>query len=261
MKAFKNNNEFFFNTLYPVIGVHKENVNAFTIYSQPKFNDYLKLLGATETGPITDAELSVIQDIKDSIQNMIIINKTVDRDRLDFDLAIIFHSNLKKLGWGRYLLDEYNMWRWFSMNYFLKETFWRRGEVKWNKKLYVDSAKSTYDHLVGTRTRDIFPRRYFLIGERLYHPEGEYSLANKLSQLCKESKYGGFGNLMLNMIDTKLSSPNDHVSKIISEVLFTQGKLADDKEVARAFGRYNGFKRRLLNSANKDVFENEICIG
>jgi hypothetical protein len=59
------------------------------------------------------------------------------------------------------------------------------------------------------------------------------------------------------MIDTKLLSPNDHVSKIIAEVLFTQGKLAEDKEVVRAFVRYNGFKRRLLNTADKEVFEKE----
>ena len=147
------------------------------------------------------------------------------------------------------------------MNYFLKEVFWRRGEEKKKKGLVVESAKATYDHLVGKRTRDIFPRRYFLIGERLYDKEKKYELAKKLSRLSKESKSGGFGNLVLNMIDTKLLSPNDHVSKIISEVLFTQGKLAEDKEVVRAFVRYNGFKRRLLNTAAKEIFEKEICIG
>ena len=40
-----------------------------------------------------------------------------------------------------------------------------------------------------------------------------------------------------------------------------QGKLAEDKEVVRAFTRYNGFKRRLLNTASKEIFETEICIG
>lgn len=261
MKSFKNNNEFFLNTLHPDVGEHTENVNAFNIYSQEKFNNYLKLLGANEIGSISDKEIAAIEKIKDEINKLKKENKTTDKDRLEFELAIIFHSNLKKLNWGRWMLDDYNMWRWLSMNFFLKEAFWRRGEEKKNKGLVIESAKATYDHLVGKRTRDIFPRRYFLIGERLFDKERKYALLLKLSKLAKESRSGGFGNLILNIIDTKLLSPNDHVSKVISEVLFTQGKLAEDKEVVRAFVRYNGFKRRLLNTADKEIFEKEICIG
>jgi hypothetical protein len=109
--------------------------------------------------------------------------------------------------------------------------------------------------------KDIFPRRYYLIGERLYDPCKKYELLRRLSDLSKESKSGGFGNLILNLIDTKLLSPNDHVAKVISEVLFVNGKLAEDKEVVRAFVRYNGFRRRLLNTASKEIFEKEICVG
>jgi hypothetical protein len=261
MKSFKNNNEFFLNTLHPAVEQHTENVNAFNIYTQDKFNKYLATLGADEVGDISNKEIEIIQKIKNDIEQLRNANKSVDKDRLEFDLAIIFHSNLKKLNWGRYLLDDYNMWRWLSMNNFLKEVLWRRGEDKKKKGLVVESAKATYDHLVGKRARDIFPRRYFLIGERLFDPEKGYTLAENLAKLSKESKAGGFGNLILNMIDTKLLSPNDHVSKMISQVLFTQGKLAEDKEVVRAFVRYNGFKRRLLNTASKDIFEQEICIG
>lgn len=261
MKSFKNNNEFFLNTLHPDVINHTENVNAFNIYSQDRFNAYLKMLGADEAGEITDEEIEVIEKIKEEIEMLKSENGNVDKDRLEFDLAIIFHSNLKRLNWGRWLLDEYSMWRWLSMNYFLKEAFWRRGEDKKARGLVVESAKSTYDHLVGRRTRDIFPRRYFLIGERLFDKEGKYDLVKKLAKLSREGKSGGFGNLVLNLIDTKLISPNDHVSKMISEVLFTRGKVAEDKEVVRAFVRYNGFKRRLLNTASREVFEREICIG
>lgn len=261
MKSFKNNNEFFRNTLHPDIGEHTENVNAFNIYTQEKFNTYLKGLGADEIGTITDNELAVIEKIKEEIQELKKINQNINKDRLEFDLAIIFHSNLKKLNWGKWLLDDYNMWRWVSMNFFLKEVFWRRGEEKKKKGLVVESAKATYDHLVGKRVRDIFPRRYFIIGERLFDNQKKYELLQKLSKLSKESNSGGFANLVLNLIDTKLISPNDHVAKTISEVLFFQGKIALDKEVVRAFTRYNGFKMRLLNMAPKEIFEKEICIG
>jgi hypothetical protein len=261
MKFFKNNNEFFLKTLHPDVAEHVENVNAFNIYSQAKFNAYLKKLGAEEVGEISADEILTIDKIKIEIKRMITENKNVDKDRLEFDLAIIFHSNLKELNWGRYLLDNYGMWRWLSMNFFLKETFWRRGEEKMKKGQVVDSAKATFDHLVGKRIRDIFPRRYFFIGERLFDRDDGYQLLKKLSTLSKESKSGGFGNLILNLIDTKLISPNDHVAKAISEVLFTKGKMAEDKEVVRAFVRYNGFKRRLLNTASKNLFEEEICTG
>ena len=247
MKSFKNNNEFFLNTLHPDVGEHTENVNAFNIYTQDKFNTYLKKLGADEIGTVTEKEMSVIEKIKEQIEKLKKENQNVDKDRLEFDLA--------------WLLDDYNMWRWLSMNYFLKEVLWRRGEEKKKKGLVAESAKATYDHLVGKRTRDIFPRRYFIIGERLFDSEKKYELLQKLSTLSKESRSGGFGNLISNMVDTKLLSPKDYVSKSFSEILFTEGKLADDKEVLRAFVRYNSYKKRLLNMANKDIYRNEICIG
>ncbi|MCE3226991.1 MAG: hypothetical protein K0S32_1542 [Bacteroidetes bacterium] len=261
MKFFKNNTNFFLNILYPGIEDQPENVNAFNIYSQEKFNTYIKKLGAEEEGTVSNKEIQIIEKIKSDIENLKNKYKTIDKDRLEFDLALIFHSNLKELNWGRYLLDDYSMWRWLSTNHFLKEVLWRRGEDKKKKGLVIESAKSTFDHLIGKRTRDIFPRRYFLIGERLYDKEKKYELLNKLAVLSRENKTGGFGNLVLNLIDTKLLSPNDNVSKTISQVLFTQNELAEDKEVVRAFTRYNGFKKRLLNNAGKDIFEKEICIG
>lgn len=261
MKSFKNKNEFFQNTLHPDVEGHTENVNAFNLYSQEKFNAYLKKLGAEETGTITDEEIIVIKNIKNEIESLKVKNKDTDKDRMEFDLAIVFHSNLKKLKWGRWLLDDNNMWRWLSMNYFLKEVLWRRGEDKKEKGMVLESARDVYNHLVGKRTRDIFPRRYFIIGERLYDSQNKYSLLIKLSKLSKEKKTGGFGNLISNLVDTKLLSPNDYVSKSISEILFTEGKLSDDKEVLKAFVRYNSFKKRLLNTAKKEVLRKEICKG
>ena len=261
MKSFKNNNEFFLNTLHPDVSENPENVNAFNIYTQENFNLYLKKLGAEEVGTITPLEIEVVENIKEEIEKLKKKSLGIDKERLEFDLAIIFHSNLKKLKWGRWLLDDYSMWRWLSMNYFLKEVLWRRGEEKKQKSLVRDSAKAVFNHLIGKRARDIFPRRYFIIGERLYDQQNQYELLQKLAKLSKESDSGGFGNLILNLIDTKLISPNDYVAKTISEVLFLQRKPALDKEVVRAFVRYNGFKKRLLNTASKELFEKEICIG
>jgi hypothetical protein len=261
MKSFKNNIEFFSKTLHPDVTEHRDNVNAFNLFNQKKFNEYIIKLGADESGEITKGEIAVIEKIKSDIEKLKKENPGIDTERLEFDLAYIFHSNLKNLNWGRHLLNDFGMWRWLSMNYFLKEVFWRRGKKEMKKKQVLKSAKLTYNHLVGIRTRDIFPRRYFLLGARLYDKHREYELLNKLAKLSKEGGSGGFGNLILNLLDTKLISPNDYVAKTISELLFTQGKLAADKEVVRAFVRYNGFKKRLLIKAPKEIFEKEICIG
>ena len=261
MKAFKNSSEYYKSTIYPDLDMHPENLNAFNTYDQKDFSAYLKKLGADETGDLTYNEEQTIEKIKMEIKQLISENKDIRRDRLEFDLAIIFHKNLKKINFGRALLNDYNMWRWLSLSYFLKEVRWRRGEEKMKKGQVIEAAKATYDHLVGSRVRDIFPRRYFILGERLYDKEKGYDIIRKLSQNSKENNTGGFGNLILNLIDTKLISPNDYVSKTMSELLFFKEKLAEDKEVTRAFVRYNGFSRRLLNSAGKEIFQNEICVG
>ena len=259
MKSYKNNNEFFYKTLHPDIEEHRDNINAFNLYNQTRFNSYLKKLGAEEMGELNNKEIRTIENIKSEIQKLMAKYSDTETDRLEFDLAIIIHKNLKMLGWGRWMLDNYNMWRWLSMNHFKEEVFWRRGKTNFKKGLSNKSAKDTYNHLVGTRIRDIFPRRYFIIGERLYDQNNKYKLLEKLADLSRNGKSGGFGNLINNLVDTKLLSPNDYISKMLSEILFTTGKLADDKEVARAFVRYNGFKNRLLNNAGKKILEEEIC--
>lgn len=260
MKYYKNKTEFY-KTLQPLSADEADKLNSFKIYSQEKFNRYLVEKGAEEAGELNKKEIEAFNNIKKEIKELIDSNPGISKDRLDFDLAIIFHSNLKKLNWGKYLINDYGMWRWLSLNYFLKEVYWRRGEDFYKKGYHLKSAKSVYTHIVGTRTRDIFPRRYFLIGDRLFDPDNDYKILEALSKLCKESSAGGYGNLILNLIDTKLISPNDHVSKTISQLLFNDGHLANDKEVVRAFTRYNGYKRRLINGAPKAIFENEICIG
>lgn len=260
MKAYLVNQEFFNKRLYPQ-EIGDSSVNALNISSQDKFNEFLLKTGIKEHGEITQDETLVILNIKEEISKLKRDKSHVSKDRLEFDLAIIFHRNLKKLKWGKSKFDEYGMWRWLSMNFFLDEVRWRRSEEKFKKGLALDAARTTYDHLIGKRSRDIFPRRYFVIGDRLISSNGDYGLIEELSLLSQSNRSGGFGNLILNLIDTKLISPNDHVSKVISKALFTNGKLAEDKEVVRAFRRYNGFKKRLINAASEELFEKEICIG
>jgi len=167
---------------------------------------------------------------------------------------------LKKLKWGRYQIDDFGSWRWLSINFFLKEAFWRWSEDDFNKDKFFESSRSCYQRLVGERNRRIFPLWYFTIGERLYDNHFGYSLLEKLAEKSREKTAGGFGNLNNNLTDTKLLSPNEHVSKTMSRILLLGDRVASNDEVADAFKRYNGFRRRLLNYGSDIIFENEICL-
>lgn len=264
MKSYENKIEQFVEFLEPPAENDSTNFdlrNVFTIYDQEKFNRYIGKIAFDVHGEITEEEEKVLRSIKNEIKQLQKKYPEVKPERLEFDLAKIFHSNLKQLGFGRFHVDDVGMWRWMSMNYFKEETFWRRGKVDFDKGDYsVKPAKATFEHCVGKRSRDIFPRRYFSIGERLFDKEQKYFFLDELAKLQRTSSSGAFGDYILNLIDTKLLSPSDYVSKVMGKVLFMKGHIAQGKEVVNAFVRYNGFSRRHLNYAGENTFENEICI-
>ncbi len=229
-------------------------------FTQKEFCKFLQDLKFEETGNITPLENEFILKAKEGINKITKENNSVSQERLEFDYAIEIHKNLRKLNWGRYLLDDLGMWRYLSLNYFKEEVFSRRAKQFFAKGDHLRAAKLTFDHAIGLRSRDIFPRRYFIIGERLFDKQEGYKLLEELSILAKASSGGGFGNLIANLIETSLLSPNDYVSKTMSKVLFLAGHSANDKEVAKAFVRYNGFKSRLLNNAHETIYRNEICL-
>lgn len=235
MKSYKNKIEHFVTLLEPEEGKDTELYNQFNISSQEKFNKFLtKRVEFEISGEITDEEEKVLQNIKDEIKKLQKAFPEARPERLEFDLAKIFHSNLRQLGFGRFHVDDTGMWRWMSMNFFKEETFWRRGKSDFDKKDFPRAAKATFEHCVGKRSRDIFPRRYFVIGQRLFDEKAKYDLLEKLSERSRAARSGGFGNLISYMVDTKLISPNDYVSKIVSQIMFSDKRIGDDKEVKNA---------------------------
>jgi hypothetical protein len=264
MKSYKNKIEQFVEFLEPPVEKDSPKFdlrNVFTIYNQEKFNRYISKIAFDVQGEITDEEEKILRNIKDEIKQLQKKFSDVKPERLEFDLAKIFHSNLRQIGFGRFHVDDVGMWRWMSMNYFKEETFWRRAKADFEKGDYsVKPAKATFEHCVGKRSRDIFPRRYFVLGQRLFDENEKYTLIEKLAEKSRAARAGGFGNLIANLVETKLISPNDYVSKVVSKVMFTETKIGDDKEVRYAFVRYNAYRKRLLNNAAENVFKNEICL-
>ena len=260
MRRYLNGPEFFKNHLAP----QKENLLTWNIFNttiQSKMISFVdQLPGVLSDGEMNYEEKEVISQIKDDIQVLRKENKEIRPDRLDMDLAIIFHKNLKKLKWGRFQIDDFGMWRWMSVNHFLNEVRWRWVTDDPKMEKLFENARSCYQRLIGERNRRIFPLWYFAIGERLYDSHFGYSLLEKLASKSKEQKSGGFGNLNNYLSDTKLVSPNEHISKLMSRILLTGTSLAGNDDVENAFKRYNAYKRRLLNYASDTIIEKEICI-
>ncbi len=245
MKSYKNKIEHFNILLEPGEGKDTELYNLFNISTQEKFNKYLlKNIEFEVAGEITPNEEEVIQTIKSEIEKLQKAFPDAKPERLEFDLAKIFHSNLLRMGFGRFHVDDVGMWRWMSMQYFKEETFWRRAKTDFEKRDYTKAAKATYEHCVGKRSRDIFPRRYFVLGQRLFDANEKYYLIDKLAEKSRAARAGGFGNLISNLVETRLISPNDHVSKVVSKIMFAEANTGDDKEVKNAFIRYNAYRQR-----------------
>jgi len=228
MRSYKNKIEQFIEFLEPPAENDSpkfELRNVFTLFTQDKFNKYIGKIAFETQGEVTENEEKILKNIKEEIIQLQKKYPIAKPERLEFDLAIIFHSNLRKLEFGRYHIDDTDMWRWMSMNYFKEEAFWRRGKADFDKGDYsVKPAKATFEHCIGKRSRDIFPRRYFIIGQRLFDANTKYALLEKLAEKSRAARSGGFGNLIKYFIDTKLISPNDFVSKIVSQIMLRSNR-------------------------------------
>lgn len=260
MKRYLNGLEFFKNHLAPK-REDKMSWNNFNTGSQSKLSSFIDALpGISIEGDISDIEMEIIQQIKSEIEGLKNTHSDIRPDRLDIDIAIIFHRNLKKLKWGKYQIDDFGLWRWLSSNHFLSEVRWRWAIDDPKLEKLFENSKACYQRLIGERNRRIFPLWYFTIGERLYDGHFGYSLLEKLAISARKGSAGGFGNLNNNLNDTKILSPNDYAAKTMSKLLLAGSIIAGNDEVANAFKRYNAYKRRLLNYASESIFEKEICL-
>jgi hypothetical protein len=254
MKYYSDKREFFNSYLKPKEGIEfLERQKWLVTFKQAEFNKQLKILGFHEEGVVSDDFLESIEISKKQLKNAIENFKDSDRRRIDFEFALILHQNLKI---DRFHLSNWGFWRWLNMNYFLEETRWRY-DFKNSREGYFKYAKITFDHLVDNTSIMVY--RCWFLGERLIENESKYDLLQKLSEKAKTTRLGGFGTYILNLVDTRLISPEDNVSKIMGKLLFTGARLYDDKEVGKCFKKYNCYRNRLLSDAGEQIFREEIC--
>lgn len=249
MKRYINKREFYLEQLNP------ENLTAELNFSQDRFSKYLETVkDLAEEGELSADEMAGIQRIKGQISEIRKQYKLEDPSKFDFDLAKIFHKNLKI---DRYKLNDFGFWRWLSMNFFLEEIQWR-----WAKKYretgeVLKAATAIHDHLVGkSKSHRIFPRRLYIVGLRLY--DGSYTLLDKISNNSKSNVMGGYGDFVNYLTDTKLISFNDNVAKTMGRLLLSDKKVKSKDVVIDSFKRYNGFKNRMMSEASEEIFRSEV---
>ncbi len=223
--------------------------------SQKEFCVFLGSLKMLEDGYLSIHEERMILRVKEEITNLKKENPGIDPARLDFDLARIFHEHLKI---ERSLLNDWGFWRWLSLNYFIEEIRWRWAKKQTEKFELAKAARIVFDHLIGkNKNHRIFPRRLYIIGLRLY--DNGYDLLNRISENAKSNSQGGYGDFILNLVDTKLISFNDNVAKNMGRLLLAEQDVKSKETVINSFKRYNGFKSRLICDAPEHVFRREIC--
>ncbi|HKR06621.1 MAG TPA: DUF6339 family protein [Bacteroidia bacterium] len=259
MKRYLNNHDYFKKELNPEStdkAVSSNRTAALNMYQK----DFLKYISAElklhEEGEVTHNELQMIQKVKTEIKKLKEKNRNISPQNLDFELGKIFHDNLKI---DRQLINDWNFWRWLSLNYFLEKIQWRWAKEERAKTNMDKAAKNIFDHLIGkNKNHRIFPRRLWIIGLRLHDKMNGYNLLDKISQNLK-TRQGGFGDYINNIVDDKLVSHNDYVSKILGELLLAETKVQSKSVVVRSFKKYNGYKNRLISEAGRELFEKEIC--
>ncbi|MBA3648837.1 MAG: hypothetical protein H0W62_09870 [Chitinophagales bacterium] len=253
MKHYSDKREFYNFYLRPTEGIEfSERLKFLVTFKQEEFNKQLKNLGFHEEGIGSDEFIDAVEKAKVEMKAVMKSFKGGDRSRIDFEFALILHRNLSI---DRYLLSNWGFWRWLNMNFFLEETRWRYDFKKSGSNLFR-YAKIIFDHLVDNTGIMIY--RCWFLGERLSEEDSKYELLQKINEKAKAGRPGGFGNYILNLVDTRLISPRDHVSKILGKLLFTEKKIHDNDDVRDCFKKYNCYKNRLLSNAGEHIFREEI---
>jgi hypothetical protein len=246
--------------LSPVI--NQTNIELFAVRSknQKVFNDKLIDRGLEVEGYLPPELKESIQKMISDIESIKKMHKEFSKDpssrqKLDFDIAIAVHSNLRC---NRSISADFEFWRCLNMRYFIENVHWRWVNDPDNIDNIRIHAKAVYLRGFGDRDRRIDVLRYWMIAERLYDQVKKYYYLENLAERARESR-GAFQEFINNVIDNNLYSPGEKVLKTMAEIMLIEGRFTKERLV-NAFKRYHTFTNRFLIEGNKEIFEKEICI-
>ena len=241
---------------------------------QKKFNTELKNKSIDLRNEETYSELEeALYKIQFSISDLLKKSNEEKKTRLDFDIAKIFHQNLKL---PRRAIIDYDFWRYITLFYFIEVVKWRwekkpTNPANWNanakaicgRALGLTLNKQEYDQdktiSYSSRNQRIEAYRYWWIANKLYDPEKGYYYIEKISEKFKTEE-GSVQDFINQLEGNKLLSVDDRISKIMAESILLSGKKFSQQEARNCFNRYNAFSNRLFMEAEEKSIKKEICL-
>ena len=229
--------------------------------SQEKFSAALRERGIESSADIPESLKKKVEEIRQDISklkhdNLEISQSTKNREKLDFDIAKIFHKNLD---YPKAIVVNYDFWLWLTMECFIENVFWRWVGDPENINKLRDNSIIVYKRSYGERIRRIDCLRYWVIADRLFCQKEGYKYLDNLAKLYK-IKNGPFQDFINNIIDNNLYSQNDIVVKNMARIMLNDHKVFNTNSLTNSFKRYHVFKNRLLIDGEYDILEKEICI-
>lgn len=230
-----------------------------TSKSQEKFTNELLVRGIKPVGTPSEELLESIKKIQHDVGELL---ENEDRSisewhkKQDFELAKIFHKYLKL---PRYLVNDFDFWRWMNLYHFMPLTHWRWINDSKVANGMIKPATSAFARSLGKKNRRIDCLRYWYLGVRLFDSQKGYQYLDRLSKAC-QSKEAPFQDYINNIIDTDLLSVNDAVSKYLGRIMLTEERVFGTKDLIASFKRFNSFKNRVMINVTEQTLRDEICI-
>lgn len=210
-----------------------------------------------ETAPYPELD-DVLFKTQEELIQLKLNNVDIPKTRLDFDIAKVFHKNLRI---PKSAISNYDFWRCITMFYFIENVKWRwQKEPENDNRNWASNADAIFRRSVGERNLRIDAYRYWLLGEKFFCNQKGYYYLDSLSDLVKNDSKLSVQNFILWTLENKLTSNNNRVSKMLAEILFLEKKKYSEVYIEGCIKRYNAFINRLFSEADSELIKKEICL-
>lgn len=238
---------------------YKENQVLFWKYSedQKRFNSGLNDKDLRIESNIYDELNDALSYTQEELVTLRMKYPNVSKTRLDFDIAKIFHKNISI---PKSVINNYDFWRSVTLFYFIEIVRWRWQNDPSDHNNWASNAKKIFNRSVGVRNNRIDGYRYWLLGEKLYCNQKGYYYLDALSDLVKSEQNLSVQNFILWILENKLTSSNNKVTKMFSEILFLEKKRYSENYIEDCIKRFNAFNSRLFEISDLDLFKREVCL-
>lgn len=224
-------------------------------------NTFNNLLGEKniqiETSIYPELDEALIKT-QEELTELKIKNADISKTRLDFDIAKIFHKNIRI---SKSATNNYEFWRCVTLFYFIENVKWRwQKEPEEDNRNWASNADAIFRRSVGERNPRIDAYRFWLLGEKFFCNQKGYYYLDAMSDLVKNDNKLSVQNFILWTLENRLTSNNNRITKMLAEILFLEKKKYTEAYIEGCIKRYNAFINRLFSEADSELIKKEICL-